>query len=90
MQETRRIRDEMVRRSATEWQSPLIIGQVEQALGDYDAAFEQYERAYQTRDHWLVVLHTDPSFSLTPPNRTDSITADPRWGDLLRRVGLAP
>jgi hypothetical protein len=54
------------------------------------AAFAWYERAYQERDCFMAVLHTDPTYRLVPPGRSDAITADPRWVDLVRRVGLAP
>jgi len=86
--EVRRVRDELVRLSASAWVSPVAIAQVEQALGDYDAAFAYYERAYQARDYLCTVIHTDPSFRLVPPGMTTSIDADPRWSDLVRRIGL--
>jgi serine/threonine-protein kinase len=88
--EARRFQTELVGRAAREWVPPIALGQVEQALGDYDAALGWYERAYQARDHLMTVLHTDPAFRLVPPGRSDSITSDPRWLDLVRRVGLAP
>ena len=43
-----------------------------------------------TRDFLIVVLHTDPSFRLAPPGKGTAIDDDPRWIDLVRRVGLAP
>jgi serine/threonine protein kinase len=90
LDEARRIRDELLGRAAREWIAPIALGQVEQALGDYDAALAWYERAYQARDHLMTALHTDPAFRLVPPGRSDSITSDPRWQDLVRRVGLSP
>jgi hypothetical protein len=66
-----------------------MIAQAHQALGDYDAAFQWYDRAYQSRDHLLVVLHTDRSFQLSPPG-APAITEDPRWERLIRRIGIAP
>jgi serine/threonine-protein kinase len=90
LDEARRIRDEFVARAAREWVAPIALGQVEQALGDYDAALGWYERAYRARDHLMTALHTDPAFRLVPPGRSDSITSDPRWIGLVRRVGLAP
>ena len=90
LDEACRIRTELVGRAAREWVAPIALGQVEQVLGDYEAALGWYERAYQARDHLMTVLHTDPAFRLVPPGRSDSITSDPRWLDLVRRVGLAP
>jgi serine/threonine-protein kinase len=82
-------RDSLLLRSEHERISPLMIAQAHQALGDYDAAFQWYDRAYQSRDHLLVVLHTDRSFQLSPPG-APAITEDPRWERLIRRIGIAP
>ena len=87
--EVRRLRDDLVRRSTREWVSSLMIGQMEQALGDYDAAFDYYERAYQQREHLLVVLDADPTFRMVPPGHAPIID-DPRWASFVQRVGIAP
>jgi len=50
------------------------------ALGRNDQAFAWLERAYVDRDSWLNYLGLDP--------RLDGLRPDPRFGDLLRRVGL--
>jgi eukaryotic-like serine/threonine-protein kinase len=49
-------------------------------LGEKDEAFEFLERAYQERVSMLVFLGVDPAF--------DSLRSDPRYTDLLRRMGL--
>jgi tetratricopeptide (TPR) repeat protein len=51
------------------------------ALGDKDAAFASLENAYQDHDLQLQFLKVDPSF--------DALRDDPRFADLLRRVGFA-
>ena len=51
------------------------------ALGDKEEAFAWLDRAFEERSHWLVWLALDP--------RWDRLRADARFGDLLRRVGLA-
>ena len=51
-------------------------------LGDRDKAFASLEKAHAERSHWLVWLKLDP--------RWDSLRADPRFADLVRRVGLKP
>jgi TolB-like protein/Tfp pilus assembly protein PilF len=50
------------------------------ALGDYDQAFAWLERAYQEQSNVLQVLKVDPFF--------DPVRGDPRFADLVRRVGL--
>ena len=57
------------------WHSILYAG-----LGDVDAAIDHLERSYAQSDVWLVWLNTDP--------RLDSLRADPRFQQLLRRVGF--
>jgi TolB-like protein/Tfp pilus assembly protein PilF/DNA-binding winged helix-turn-helix (wHTH) protein len=50
-------------------------------LGDYDQAFVWFERAYQEQSNILQFLKVHPFF--------DPVRDDPRFKDLLRRVGLA-
>ncbi len=50
------------------------------ALGDYDQAFAWFERAYQEQSNILQFLKAHPFF--------DPVRQDPRFKDLLRRVGL--
>lgn len=49
-------------------------------LGEKDKAFEWLEKAYAEREPWLSNLKVDPQF--------DSIRSDPRFKDLVRRVGI--
>jgi len=49
-------------------------------LGDYDEAFAGFERAYQEKSNILQFLKVHPFF--------DPVRDDPRFKDLLRRVGL--
>ena len=49
-------------------------------LDEKDKAFEWLEKSYQDRGHFPAVLRLEP---LLEPLR-----GDPRWNDLLRRVGL--
>ena len=50
------------------------------AMGNADAAFASLERAYQTRSAGLIYLHVDPGYA--------PLHADPRFADLVKRVGL--
>ena len=49
-------------------------------LGEKDHALEWLEQGYQTRDAQMVDVGTEPTF--------DFLRSDPRYDDLLRRVGL--
>ena len=49
-------------------------------MGDKEKALEWLERAYAERDEWLVYLNVRPAY--------DALHADPRFQDLVRRVGL--
>jgi len=51
-------------------------------MGEKTEAFEFLEVAYQERVSWLVFLGAYPSFR--------NIRTDPRYADLLRRMGLPP
>lgn len=52
------------------------------ALGEKDPAFEWLEKAYATREPSFVFFKIDP--------RYDSLHSDPRYADLVRRMGLTP
>jgi hypothetical protein len=59
-----------------------------QALGNYDAAFRWLERAYETPDFLCVVLPLEGMFRFVGPGHDRSIVDDPRWLELVRRVGM--
>ena len=50
------------------------------ALGEREQAFASLERAYASHDLQLMYLGTDPAY--------DDLRSDPRFADLLRRIGL--
>jgi hypothetical protein len=52
------------------------------ALHQKDQALQDLERAYDEKDWALMVLAVEP--------RLDPLRSDPRFQDLLRKVGLSP
>jgi serine/threonine-protein kinase len=72
--------DELAERSGTEYVPPSLAASIHAALGELDEAFERLELAYAQRSRSLVWLSVGHEF--------DPLRADPRYGDLLRRMGL--
>jgi len=62
--------------------SPGELAVLYTALGERERAFVSLEKAYAAHDFQLQNLGVDASF--------DSLRSDPRFQDLMRRVGLTP
>ncbi len=60
--------------------SPFFIAVVYAGLDEKDAAFEWLEKASAERSYWMPSLKVNPQL--------DSLRDDPRFADLLRRVGF--
>jgi len=60
--------------------APYFFAGIHLGLGENERAIECLERSYEEHCHWLIYLHMDPSM--------DGLRQDPRFQDLLRRVGL--
>jgi tetratricopeptide (TPR) repeat protein len=78
--EARKTLEELTKRSQDTYVQPASIAAIYAGLGDKNRAFEWLEKAYADRSAWLVNLKVDPFFA--------SLAGDPRFPDLLRRVGL--
>jgi TolB-like protein/Tfp pilus assembly protein PilF len=70
----------LLEQSKQEYVSPRHVAAIYVGLGQKDLAFEWIEKAYQNRDETVVFLKVDPQW--------DSLRPDPRFQDLLRRLGL--
>jgi serine/threonine-protein kinase len=79
-EEARRVIDELMLMSAKRYVSPYIIAEIYRGLGEIDLTFEWLEKAYEDRSDWLVWLGVEPALNVLRP--------DPRFTDLIRRVGL--
>jgi TolB-like protein/Tfp pilus assembly protein PilF len=60
--------------------SDYDIALIHQGLGDKDRAFEWLDKAYEERDANLAHIRGDP--------RLSSLHSDPRYKDLIKRIGL--
>jgi len=69
-------------KASKEYVSPAVLAILHVGQGDKEAAFGSLERAYSEHDLSLRTLKVDP--------RYDSLRSDPRFKDLVRKVGLPP
>ena len=68
-------------RAKARYVSPIFIAMAYASLDDEkELTFEWLDKAYRERSSWLVDLGVDPVW--------DNLRSDPRFADLMRRVGL--
>lgn len=80
-QDAKRILSELLARRERTYVPPHNIALVYYGLGDTDEALKWLERAYEERDPHLVLLGAEPNW--------DSLRTDPRFTDLVKRLGLS-
>ena len=74
--------DEMMKKSSENvYVSPYNIALIYAGLGDKDRTFEWLERAYAERSCYMPVYFSTDA-------RLDGLHSDPRFKDLVQRVGL--
>ena len=78
--EAERLLAELQARSKSEYVSSYLIAQIYLALGEKELAFKSLERAYAERSIDLVLAKVDP--------RLDPLRDDPRYQELLKRIGF--
>jgi len=79
-EEARATLAELTTRAEREYVTPVALALVHVGLGDVDAAFEALERAHALRSLRILGLTLDP--------RWEPLRSDPRYRDLVRRIGL--
>lgn len=79
--EARRTIAKLKELSKTRYVEPLQFALIYAALGEKDQAFAWLEKAFEERNGNLIALSVAPWF--------DPLRSDPRFADLVRRVGLA-
>jgi TolB-like protein/tetratricopeptide (TPR) repeat protein len=80
--EAQRMLTELQEKSRQRYVSPIHFAIIHTGLGEKDRAFAWLEKAYRNRSDGLQFLKAEPKF--------DSLRTDPRFADLLRRIGLEP
>jgi len=78
--EAEKILHDFERKSKSGYVSPYMIATIHAGLGKKDKAFEFLEKAYQERS-------LDISWHIKADLRIDNLRSDPRFQDLVRRVG---
>jgi serine/threonine-protein kinase len=72
--------DELRARTSDTYTLPLFLARIYSALGNNDEAMKNLEQVYKDRSESAVWLKVDPSL--------DSLRKDPRFVELIRKVGL--
>jgi DNA-binding winged helix-turn-helix (wHTH) protein/TolB-like protein/Tfp pilus assembly protein PilF len=80
--EAKKVLAEVEKLSQQRYVSPYYVAMIYAALGEKEQALAFLERAYGERSRRLVFLKVNPVW--------DSLRSDPRFADLVRRVGLTP
>ncbi|MCH8147134.1 MAG: protein kinase [Planctomycetes bacterium] len=80
--EARQILRDLDELSKTQYVCPYRTGIIHIELGEYDKAFEQFQKACDDRSDCMPFVKADPRF--------DPIRDDPRFDDLVECVGLEP
>jgi Flp pilus assembly protein TadD len=78
-----KIIDHLKELSASTYIAPYNVAAIYAGLGDKDQAFAWLDRAYSERSCMLALY-------LTNDARMDNLRSDPRFADLVRRIGLPP
>ncbi|GAC1396043.1 MAG: hypothetical protein NVSMB56_10510 [Pyrinomonadaceae bacterium] len=75
-----KILNELKEMSKHSYVSPYDLAILYIGLGDKDQAIEQLNKAYEERAGWIIYLRVEPLF--------DPLRSDPRFSDLVRRIGF--
>jgi tetratricopeptide (TPR) repeat protein len=78
--EALKIRKELEDLAQRRYVSPFDMAILNIGLGDKDQAFAWLEKSHTARERWMVQLKVAPVL--------DPLRSDPRFDDLVRRVGL--
>jgi serine/threonine protein kinase/Flp pilus assembly protein TadD len=78
--EARKLLGELIEQSKTHYVPSYWIAVIYVGLGEKDEALKLLEKAYQERSFFLLFIKTEP--------KLDDLRSDPRFTDLVRRIGF--
>jgi len=78
--EARKLLAELKDLSTQRYVAPYFIAMIYVGLDEKEEAFAWFEKAYQQRSFFLLFIKTDPMM--------DSVRSDPRFTDLMLRIGF--
>ena len=78
--EANQIASELLQLQKQRYVSPMAFAYVYTGLGNNDQVFAWLEKAYQERSYGIAFYKVSPT--------VDSLRSDPRFADLLKRIGL--
>jgi TolB-like protein/DNA-binding winged helix-turn-helix (wHTH) protein/Tfp pilus assembly protein PilF len=81
-EQTRQLLAEVTLMSRTQYVPKTFLAYIYASLNEKEPAFKTLEAAYREHDSNLIGLKTEPWL--------DPLRSDPRFADLIRRVGLSP
>jgi len=74
--------DELRRQAQASYVSPYLFAVIHAGLGETDTAFARLDEAYRDRSFFMPTMKSD--------SRLAALRADPRFTELLKKVGLEP
>ena len=80
--EAQRLLDQLTSRAEHEHVDPLALAWLNIGLGNTEEVFLWLEKAYEAKSSWLIFLKVQQIY--------EPLYSDPRYHDLLRRLGLEP
>jgi serine/threonine protein kinase/Tfp pilus assembly protein PilF len=79
-EDAREIIEELIELSRQKYVSPYFVAEMFTGLDEKDRAFEWLEKGYTDRSPHMIFLEVEP--------KLDTLRSDPRFKDVLRRIGL--
>jgi adenylate cyclase len=78
--QAQKILEEFEEKARREYVSPYALAMAHMAVGDLDGTFAWLDKMYEERTPWLIFMNVHP--------RYDGLRGDPRWHELMRKIGF--